>query len=169
MGRRAVAVSLLVGMVVWIAACGSSPKAEETPSTAAPTSSTPVSVLPPTTTSTTVPGSSVRPEACAVLDAAVTVAELQPRDSGNWPAERQRIITDAAANALAYEAAARMAPAQLVDPLGVLMTYARFIGTTVAAASSLAAARTAIAAVPNGTEVTKATSTVEGWQRTNCR
>ncbi|MBU3702626.1 MAG: hypothetical protein FGM58_11335 [Acidimicrobiia bacterium] len=97
------------------------------------------------------------------------IEQLQPGDGGNWPAERQRVITDAAANAVAYEAAARVAPAGLVDPLGVLIVHARFIGDAVSASSSLAGARAAIAAVPNPVEVTTATATVEGWQRTTCR
>lgn len=159
----------MLGIVVGVAACGSSPTAEDTPATAAPTSSTPVSVLPPTTTSTSVPTTAGRPEACAALASALSVEQLQPRDGGNWPAERQRIITDAAANAVAYETAARVAPSELVDPLGVLTSHVRFIGDAVSSASSLAAARTAIAAAPAQAQVTTATTTVEGWQRTTCR
>jgi hypothetical protein len=167
-----VAALFIAGIVLGAGACSSSPSADDTPATSAPTSSTPVSVLPSTTTtsnSSTTRGATSRPEACAVLAPTLTIGELQPRDGGNWPAERQRIITDAAVNAMAYEAAARVAPAQLVDPLGVLTIYARFIGDSVAAASSLAAARTAIAAAPNQGVVSSATSTVEGWQRTTCR
>lgn len=169
MGRRAVAVLFIVGFVLGAAACGSSPEAEESPVTVAPTSSTPVSVLPSTTTSSSVAGTAVRSEACGVLAAALLIDELQPRDSGNWPAERQRIITDAAANALLYDEAARVAPADLVDPLGVLGTYVRVLGDAVSASTSLATARNAIAAVPNRAEVMRATAAVEGWQRTTCR
>ena len=158
-----------IGIVIGVAACGSSPGADDTAVTVAPTSSTPVSVLPPTTTSTMGAATAGRPEACGVLASALLLDELLPRDSGNWPAERQRIITDAAANALAYEAAARVAPSQLVGPLGVLAVHARIIGDSVAAASSLTAARDAIAAAPDRAEAARAATVVEGWQRTTCR
>lgn len=162
-------VGIAVGLVVGVTACGSSPAAEDTPATVAPTSSTPVSVLPPTTTAPGVPTTAGRPQACTALTAALTIEQLQPRDGGNWPAERQRIITDAGATADAYEAAARVAPPELVGPLGVLAAHARFIGDAVSAATSLASARNAIAAAPDQAEVTRATTTLEGWQRTTCR
>lgn len=164
---------MLVAIAFVATACGSSSDGSAPSTSVAPTSSVPVTVPPsapaaPTTPSTapTLPGDSAT---CSRLAGTVTLAELQPRDLGNWPAERQRVLTDTATNAVAYEAAASRAPASLVDPLGALAVHARAIGSVVEGAGSLATARSAIAALPDRVAASRAATTVEDWQRANCR
>jgi len=171
MRRGAIVVAVAIAFVA--TACGSSSDGSAPTTAVAPTSSVPVTVPPSMpsapTTSSTAPALPGDASTCSRLAGTVTLAELQPRDLGNWPAERQRVITDTATNAVAYEAAASGAPASLVDPLGALAVHAREIGSAVEGAGSLAAARSAIAALPDRTVASRAATTVEDWQRANCR
>lgn len=169
MARRRIAVVLLLAVPVLAtvgAACSSSKVAEEVPTTIPPSSSTPASVLPSTTT---VPGTDARVAACAALTSALEVDELQPRNTGNWTAERQRILTDTASSAALYQSASASAPADLVAPLAAVVTYARFIGTAVSSAGSFAAAVTAVGAYPDKVGASMATAAVNTWKRQNCR
>lgn len=173
-GRRSVLASLVV-LVVTLGlvgtACGSSGGASDEsttsgPATSAPAPSTPASALPTSTTSAT-PGS--EPVSCRPLMTALEVEDLQPRNLGNWPAERQRIITDTASNVALYRSAAATAPSELVAPLAALVTYATSIGTSVSSAGSFDAAVAAITAYPDTAGASRAATTVANWRRTNCR
>lgn len=163
--RRRVAVLVLALVPVVLAAgCGSSgPTADE--SASIPTSSPPASVLP---TATTAPGSGPFASTCGPLTTALKVADLQPKDTGNWTLERQRIVTDADANAALYVAARSAAPADVATALGQLEKYALFLASAVRSATDFGSAVTAIGAYPDKVGASMAAATVDTWRRINC-
>lgn len=165
--RVKVLVPLVLVLALTAGACGSSAKkADETPVTAPPTTAPPASVLPSTTTTV---GTAAFAPTCSALTSALEVEELQPKNTGNWSAERQRIITDTATNAALYDSAKEGAPADIASSLTTLAAYSRHIGTSVSSATSFAAAVTAIGAYPDKVGASLATSTVGSWRRANCR
>ena len=167
---RRSAPALLLVLSGLLAACGSSngsgANGSTTLATAPPTSASPASALPTTTTAVAAPQFA---STCAALADALKVEELQPKNTGNWALERQRIITDTAANAAIYESAKTGAPADLVTSLGSLIDYARYIGTSVGSADDFGAAVTAIGKYPDKVAASLATSSVDSCRRTNCR
>jgi hypothetical protein len=96
------------------------------------------------------------------------IGDLQPKNSGNWSAERQRILTDAASNIELFSAAIKGAPADISGSLEVLKSYSAWIGTTLSNSSSFDSASSAVNAYPELAGVSRAASIVDNWKRQNC-
>ena len=165
---RVLLVTAAVALTFLAGACGSSSTASDGTTTSSVARGTipPASVLP---TPTTAPGAGPNATVCAALTRALKVAELQPRNTGNWTAERQRIITDAASNVALYEAASNTAPATLTSSLTDLIAYARFVGTAVASAGSFDAAVSSVGTYADKVGASLSTAAVDTFISTNCR
>jgi hypothetical protein len=94
--------------------------------------------------------------------------DLQPKNSGNWSAERQRILTDAASNVELFSAAIKGAPADISASLEALKSYSAWIGTTLSNSSSFDSAAGAVNAYPDLAGTRSAASIVDNWKRKNC-
>ena len=105
---------------------------------------------------------------CSALAASLSISDLRLRNSGNWTAERQRIITDAASNVQLFTIATNGVPAEVARALEVLKGYSVWLGDTVADAPSFDAANSAVNAFPDLDAATRATSVVNEWTRANC-
>jgi hypothetical protein len=96
------------------------------------------------------------------------MGDLQPKNTGNWSAERQRILTDAASNVELFTAAIKGAPAEISPSLERLKSYSTWIGTTLSNSSSFDSAASAVNAYPDQSGASRAASIVDNWKRTNC-
>ena len=156
--RSLVAVALLAAVV--LAGCSSS-NGDAAPgdSTALPTSVPGTSVVTDDTTGTTdttgpLPSSpSTIPAsvdtACAALAQTYGLDALQPKNSGSWVDERQRIVVDAQREAQLLSAAQDGPPADVVTALGTMAAYARWLATTVGASASFSEAVSAVDGYPD--------------------
>ena len=154
-------------VVVTLSGCGSSSSTTST-TTSLSTSTTGAPATAPSIPSSP---STIPPTfqgACSALNSALVMSELQPRDAGNWPAERQRIITDTAANVALFSRARPEVPVDIAKALGTLEEYSLWLGETVADSSTFDAATNAVKTYPDLAGVSVATSVVETWKRTNC-
>jgi len=167
-------MAVIVCGTMTIASCGSSHSSSSAagestsvaslvPSAASSIPPAPTSVVP---APSSIPGNVQAP--CAALKAALPVSDLQPKNSGNWTAERQRIQTDAASDAALFSAASKGVPNAVVTALETLKAYSTWIGTTVADSATYEAATKAIKAYPDSAAATLAMATVDTWSRTNC-
>lgn len=96
------------------------------------------------------------------------MSEVHPRNAGNWPAERQRILTDTASNVELFSVAAKSVPTDIAKALETLKGYSTWLGKTVAESSSFDAAISAVNAYPDLVGASLATSVVDTWKRNNC-
>jgi hypothetical protein len=96
------------------------------------------------------------------------MGDLQPKNSGNWDAERQRILTDAASNVELFTAAIKGTPADIAASLETLKRYSAWLGTTLSNSSSFDSAASAINAYPDLAGTSRAATTVDNWKRKNC-
>ncbi len=160
-------MSVIVCGTMGLASCGSSqsstPVVGESTSIAPSVPSAPSSI-PPAPSS--IPGNVQAP--CSALKAALPITDLEPKNSGNWIAERQRIQTDAASNVALFSAAEKGVPNGVVTALETLKEFSTWIGTTVANAATFEAATNAIKAYPDSIPATKAMASVDAWSRANC-
>jgi hypothetical protein len=169
--RRSIYLGLCMAVIVCgtmtIASCGSShsstPVVGESTSIAPSVPSAPSSILP---APSSIPGNVQAP--CSALKAALSISDLEPKNSGNWIAERQRIQTDAASDAALFSAASKGVPTTVVTALETLKEYSTWIGTTVANSATFEAATKAIKAYPDSVPATKAMASVDTWSRANC-
>jgi len=96
------------------------------------------------------------------------IGDLQPKNSGNWSAESQRILTDAASNVELFTAAIKGSPADISASLEILKSYSSWIGTTLSNSTSFDSASSAIKAYPDLAGASRAASIVDNWKRENC-
>ena len=160
-------MAVIIFWTMALTSCGTSQSS--TPVTVESTSV--VSSIPPAASSilpapSSAPGNVQVP--CSALQAALTITDLQPKNSGNWNAERQRIQTDAESNAALFSAAEKGVPNDVATALETLKEYSSWIGTTVSNSTTFEAAIDAIKAFPNSVQATKAMARVDTWSRTNC-
>lgn len=94
--------------------------------------------------------------------------ELHPRNAGNWPAERQRIITDAATNVELFAVAINGVPPEIAKALETLRNYSAWLGETVANATSFDQAVSAVNTSSDLFDASLATSVVDTWKSKNC-
>ena len=160
--RRMAPILLLLGLLL-MAGCGSAGR-ESAGTTSSSVDPATASSVPPAPS--TLPPSAKAP--CTALATALTVNDLSPKNSGNWMAERQRIVTDVAGTTALLAAAAEGVPSDVARAIGTIQDYITRVGTTVSAASSYDAAKRALDALPGRADVTSATSVVDAWRRSNC-
>ena len=173
---RLLGVALAIFVAVVLAGCGSSSSTTptsttpasspssiaEVPGSASSTSSTP---SPPSAPST-IPRSA--PTACSALASTLSISDLRLQNSGNWRAERQRILTDTASNVGLLAIAADGVPADVARALETLKGYSTWLGDTVAGASDFESADRAVNAYPDAVGISNATAVVDAWKRVNC-
>ena len=160
-------MAVIVCGTMVLASCGSSqsstPVTGESTSVVSSVPSVASSILP---APSLVPGNVQAP--CSALKAALPIADLQPKNSGNWNAERQRIQTDAASDVALFSAAQKGVPNAVMTALETLKGYSTWIGATVSNSATYEAAMSAIKAYPNLVPATQAMASVDTWSRTNC-
>ncbi|MEX1217713.1 MAG: hypothetical protein WEA11_04260 [Acidimicrobiales bacterium] len=170
---QSIGVALVLSASLTLAACGSSSTSSSSSSSssqlaspatsASESTSIPTSALPaPTTIPATQKGT------CSALAAALTLDELQPKNSGNWNAERQRILVDAASNVGLYAAAQGGAPAEIKGSVKSLENYATKVGEIVAESSSADSAVAEISRSSQLAAATPAAAIVTTWKQKNC-
>ena len=163
---RSVGIALVFATALVAAGCGSS----STSSTPSSTSSTTAQAASGTSSipqsPSTLPASLHAP--CSALASALDIGDLQPKNTGNWSAERQRILTDAASNVELFTAAIKGAPAEIAPSLERLKSYSTWIGTTLSNSSSFDSAASAVNAYPDQAGASRAASLVDNWKRKNC-
>jgi hypothetical protein len=96
------------------------------------------------------------------------MSDLRPKNTGNWSAEKQRIITDAASNVALFAAASNGAPPDVATALETLKGYSTWLGSAIANAATFDAAVSTVSEYPDMAGASLATSVVESWQRKNC-
>lgn len=96
------------------------------------------------------------------------MSELHPKNTGNWTAEKQRIITDTASNVALFTAASNGVPADVATALETLKGYSTWLGTEIANAANFDAATSAVNSYPDLVGASLATSVVDTWKRQNC-
>ena len=167
---RSVGIALVFATALVAAGCGSSSTSSTSPSTTSSTSSTTTQAASATPSlpqsPSTLPASLQAP--CSALASALDTGDLQPKNSGNWSAERQRILTDAASNVELFSAAIKGAPADISASLETLKSYSAWIGTTLSNSSSFDSAASAVNAYPDLAGTRSAASIVDNWKRKNC-
>ena len=178
--RALVAVALLAAVV--LVGCSSS-NGDSAPgdSTALTTSVPGTSVVTDDTTGTTGTTGTTAPipsspstipasvdTACAALAQTYGLDALQPKNSGSWVDERQRIVVDAEREAQLLSAAQDGPPANVVTALGTMEAYARWLAATVGASASFSEAVTAVDGYPDAVGVSLAVATVRTWRTANC-
>ena len=151
------ATVLVAGLA--FAACGGSTTSSSTTTQAPPTSAPPPSP-------STVPATVQAP--CSALASALAMSELHPKNTGNWNAEKQRIVTDTASNVELFAIAKNGVPAEVATALETLQGYSKWLGTTMSNAPTFDAAVSAVNAYPDLVGASLATSIVDNWKRTNC-
>jgi len=92
------------------------------------------------------------------------MSELHPRNAGNWPAERQRIITDEATNVELFAVASNRLPPVIAKSLETPTNYSSWLGETAANATSFDQALTADNPSPHPLAPSLGTSGVEQWK-----
>lgn len=171
-GVRAFFVVLVAVVALVVSACGSSSSSTSSSTTSTMSSTTASTADAPAAATSIPPSPSTIPPTlqapCTALTSALEMSELHPRTTGNWPAERQRIITDTAVNVELFTAASNGVPADIAKALDTLKGYSTWLGETVADASSFDAAMSAVNAYPDLVGASLATSVVETWKRKNC-
>lgn len=166
---RSVGMALVFATALVVAGCGSSSTSSTPSSTTSSTSSTTQAASGTSSapqSPSTLPASLQAP--CSALASALDMGDLQPKNSGNWDAERQRILTDAASNVELFTAAIKGTPADIAASLETLKLYSAWLGTTLSNSSSFDSAASAINAYPDLAETTRAATTVDNWKRKNC-
>ena len=167
---RSVGIALVFATALVVAGCGSSSTSSAPSSTTSSTSSTTTQASSGTSSApqspSTLPASLQAP--CSALASALDMGDLQPKNSGNWNAERQRILTDAASNVELFTAAIKGTPADIAASLETLKRYSAWLGTTLSNSSSFDSAASAINAYPDLAGTSRAASTVDTWKRNNC-
>jgi len=106
--------------------------------------------------------------ACAALAETYGLDELQPKNSGSWVDERQRIVVDARREAQLLAVAEDGPPADVVAAMGTMGTYASWLADTVEASGTFSAAVSAVDAYPSAVGVSLAVATVRTWRSANC-
>ena len=166
---RSVGIALVFATALVVAGCGSSSTSSTPSSTTSSTSSTTQAASGTSSapqSPSTLPASLQAP--CSALASALDMGDLQPKNSGNWDAERQRILTDAASNVELFTAAIKGAPADIAASLEMLKRYSAWLGTTLSNSSSFDSAASAINAYPDLAGTSRAATTVDNWKRKNC-
>lgn len=166
---RSVGIALVFATALVVAGCGSSSTSSTPSSTTSSTSSTTQAASATSSapqSPSTLPASLQAP--CSALASALDMGDLQPKNSGNWNAERQRILTDAASNVELFTAAIKGAPADIAASLETLKRYSAWLGTTLSNSSSFDSAASAINAYPDLAGTSRAATTVDNWKRKNC-
>ena len=167
---RSVGIALVFATALVAAGCGSSSTSSTSSSTPSSTSSTTTQAASGTSSvpqsPSTLPASLQAP--CSALASTLEIGDLQPKNSGNWSAERQRILTDAASNVELFSAAIKGAPADISASLEMLKSYSAWIGTTLSNSSSFDSASSAVNAYPELAGASRAASIVDNWKRQNC-
>ena len=166
---RSVGIALVFATALVVAGCGSSSTSSTPSSTTSSTSSTTQAASGTSSapqSPSTLPASLQAP--CSALASALEIGDLQPKNSGNWNAERQRILTDAASNVELFTAAIKGAPADIAASLETLKRYSAWLGTTLSNSSSFDSAASAINAYPDLAGTSRAATTVDNWKRKNC-
>ena len=166
---RSVGIALVFATALVVAGCGSSSTSSTPSSTTSSTSSTTQAASGTSSapqSPSTLPASLQAP--CSALASALDMGDLQPKNSGNWDAERQRILTDAASNVELFTAAIKGAPADIAASLETLKRYSAWLGTTLSNSSSFDSAASAINAYPDLAGTSRAATTVDNWKRKNC-
>ena len=159
--RRSFGVALVLAATLVFASCGSSSSGTSTTTTDAPSVA---SSIPPSPS--TIPATLQGP--CSALASALAMSELHPKNKGNWSAEQQRILTDAASNIALFDAATAGVPEDVATALGTLKGYSTWLGKAMASAPNFDAAVTAVNAYPDLVGASLATSIVDNWKRKNC-
>lgn len=167
---RSVGIALVFATALVVAGCGSSSTSSAPSSTTSSTSSTTTQASSGTSSApqspSTLPASLQAP--CSALASALDMGDLQPKNSGNWNAERQRILTDTASNVELFTAAIKGTPADIAASLETLKRYSAWLGTTLSNSPSFDSAASAINAYPDLAGTSRAASTVDTWKRNNC-
>ncbi len=166
---RSVGIALVFATALVVAGCGSSSTSSTPSSTTSSTSSTTQAASGTSSapqSPSTLPASLQAP--CSALASALDIGDLQPKNSGNWSAERQRILTDAASNVELFTAAIKGTPADIAASLETLKRYSAWLGTTLSNSSSFDSAASAINAYPDLAGTRGAASIVDNWKRKNC-
>lgn len=96
------------------------------------------------------------------------MSELHPKNTSNWTAEKQRIITDTASNVALFAAASNGVPPDVATALETLKGYSTWLGTAIANAANFDAAMSAVNSYPDLVGASLATSVVDTWKRQNC-
>ena len=169
-GWRSFGIALVLATALVVAGCGSSSTSSTSSSTTSSMASTTTQAASGTSTipqsPSTLPASLQAP--CSALASALDMGDLQPKNSGNWSAERQRILTDAASNVELFAAAIKGTPADISASLETLKSYSAWVGTTLSNSSSFDAAASAMNAYPDLAGTSRAAATVDNWKRKNC-
>ena len=166
---RSVGMALVFATALVVAGCGSSSTSSTPSSTTSSTSSTTQAASGTSSapqSPSTLPASLQAP--CSALASALDMGDLQPKNSGNWDAERQRILTDAASNVELFTAAIKGTPADIAASLETLKRYSAWLGTTLSNSSSFDSASSAVNAYPDLDGASRASSIVDNWKRKNC-
>ena len=166
---RSVGMALVFATALVFAGCGSSSTSSTPSSTTSSTSSTTQAASGTSSapqSPSTLPASLQAP--CSALASALDMGDLQPKNSGNWSAERQRILTDAASNVELFTAAIKGTPADIAASLETLKRYSAWLGTTLSNSSSFDSAAGAVNAYPDLAGTRSAASIVDNWKRKNC-
>ncbi len=174
--ERLLGFALAMLVVVALGGCGSAsstaPTSSSTPSTLSPSAEAPGLASSTSTTPSPSPAPSTIPGSlqaqCLALTSALSVSDLRLRNSGNWAAERQRILSDTASNVELFSRAINGVPADVARAIEVLKGYSTWLGDTVASAANLEAATSAVNSYPDTSGVANATAVVDGWKRANC-
>ncbi len=162
--RGIVAATLVVGL--FLAACSGSSSSSDssTSTTAAPIGPQSPSTLPAPSTTAASPFGAL----CSLFKDLYGVENLQPKNTGNWSAEQQRIGVDAQREVAILNSMKGIAPQSLVAPIQAEIDYANFIVDNVPSAATYAAATTAVNGYAKKAELTTATTTLSEWKKTNC-
>ena len=167
---RSAGIALVFATVLVVAGCGSSSTSSTSSSTPSSMASTTTQVASETSSipqsPSTLPASLQAP--CSALASALEIGDFQPKNTGNWTAERQRILTDAASNVELFTAAIKGTPADISASVEILKSYSAWVGTTLSNASSFDSALSAINAYPDLDGASRAASIVDDWKRKNC-
>lgn len=174
--ERLLGIALVMLVAVALGGCGSSsstaPTSSSTTSALSPSSETRAPAPSTSSTSSSAPVPSTIPRSsqasCSALISALSVSDLRLRNSGNWTAERQRILSDTASNVELFSTAITGVPSDIASAIKVLSGYSAWLGDTVASASSFEAANSAVNSYPDSSKAANATAVVDGWKRANC-
>ncbi len=158
---RSLGLAVVLVTAIVVAGCGLSSSSSSTSTTLVTT--VPSSVPP---SPSTIPSTEQGP--CSALASALAMSDLRPKNTGNWSAEKQRIITDAASNVALFAAARNGVPSDAATALDTLKSYSTWLGSAIASASTFDAAMSAVNNYPDMTGASMATSVIESWQRKNC-
>ncbi|MEY4131081.1 MAG: hypothetical protein RLZZ31_1205 [Actinomycetota bacterium] len=164
--RRGVFAAVIAIVIFFLAGCGGTSSSNDSPTstTSAPIGPQSPSTLPAPSTTAASPYGAL----CSLFADLYGVENLQPKDTGNWSAEQQRIGVDAQREAAILNSMKGIAPQNLVAPIQAEVDYANFVADNVPSAATYAAAQSVVNGYAKKAELTSATTTLSNWKKSNC-